>query len=183
MGTQMAPSYANIFMDDLKIIMLGSAEKTPSIWSRYIDNIFPIQPHGKKHLRTFVKYINEYHPSIKFTTKWSPKSVTFLDTQVTVDDEGCLTTDFFVKPTDTHQYLHRNGCHPGHCKRSIPYSQALRIHRICSETQDYLQRTEELKEHSINRGYNGNDVQHQINRTTELDRDTLVLSRKTTIRP
>ena len=127
MCTRMAPSYANIFIDDLERNMLANAEKTPSIWWRYIDDTFVIWPHDERYLRTFVKYINECHPLIKFMTEWSPRSVMFLDTQVTVNDEGRLTTNLYVKPTDTHQYLHRDSCHPGHCKHSIPYSQALRI--------------------------------------------------------
>ena len=183
MGTRMAPSYANIFIDDLKRNILANVEKTPSIWWRYIDDIFAILPYSQKHLRIFIQYIIECHPSIKFTAEWSSRSVTFLDTRVMVDNEGRLITDLNVKPTDTHQYLHRDSCHLGHCKRSIPYSQALRICRICSETRDYLQRSEELKKFLINRGYNENKIQQQIIRTKGLDRDALLLSRKRTKGP
>ena len=101
-----------------------------------------------------------------------------LDTQVMVDNEGCLTTDLYAKPTDTHQYLHRDSCNPSHCKRGIPYSQVLRIQRICSETEDYLLRTQELKGFLINRGYNEDEIQHQIDRTTGLDRKRLLRSKR-----
>ena len=88
-----------------------------------------------------------------------------------------------MKPTDTHQYLHKDSCHPGQCKPSIPYSQALSIRRIFSERRDYLRRTEEMKGYLINQGYNENEVQHQINRMKGLDKDTLLLSRKRTSAP
>ena len=65
--------------------------------------------------------------------------------------EGSLSVDLHNKPTDTHQYLSANSCHPRHCKSSIPLSQALRIRRICStdekivsnynNTSGYLQET------------------------------------------
>ena len=42
--------------------------------------------------------------TIKFTTIWSTKEVTFLDTRVHLD-RGQLETDLHVKPIDTHQYL------------------------------------------------------------------------------
>ena len=44
-----------------------------------------------------------------------------------------LETDLYCKPTDTHQYLQRASCHPWHTKKAIPYGQALRIRRICSD--------------------------------------------------
>ena len=78
-----------------------------------------------------------FSPSIKFKAKWSYKSVTFLNTKFTNDDEGRSNTDLYVKQTDTHQYPHRSSCHPGHCKCGIPYSQALRRPRIYSRTENY----------------------------------------------
>ena len=174
-----APStQTSLIMDDLEKRMLASMEKTPSTWWRYIYDIFAIWPHGEQRLKTFLKLINEFNPSIKFTAEWSSKSVLFLDTKITVDAEGRLTTNLYIKLTDTHQYLHRDSSHPGHCKKSIPYSQALRICRICSRTEDFLQRTQELKRFLINRGYNEDEVQLQINKIMGLDRDALLLTKE-----
>ena len=53
--------------------------------------------------------------------------------------------DLYVKLTDTHWYLHRDSCHPSHCKRGIPDSQALRIRRIRSKMEESLRRIQELK--------------------------------------
>ena len=52
----------------------------------------------------------QIHSSVKFTVKWSSKSVSFLVTKAIVDNEGCLATNLYVKPTDTHHYtyLHRD---------------------------------------------------------------------------
>ena len=44
-----------------------------------------------------------------------------------------MSTNLYVKETDSHQYLHPSSCHPYHCVKSIPYSQALRLNRICSK--------------------------------------------------
>ena len=40
-----------------------------------------------------------------------------------------LVIDLYVKPTDIHQYLHASSSHVSHCKKSIPFSQALRLNR------------------------------------------------------
>ena len=100
----MAPSYEGIFTDDLERQMLAKMGVIPSTWWRYIIDIFAIWPNGEEQLITFLEKINhQFHPSIKFTAEWSPKTVSCLDTKVTVDSEGCLTTVLHVKVTDTHQ--------------------------------------------------------------------------------
>ena len=43
--------------------------------------------------------------------------------------EGKIKTDLYIKETDRHQYLHYNSSHPNHTKRSIVFSQALRMKR------------------------------------------------------
>ena len=44
-----------------------------------------------------------------------------------------VATDLYVKPTDTHQYLHTSSRSVSHCKRSIPFSQSLLRNRNCSK--------------------------------------------------
>ena len=115
MGTRMAPSYANLFMAQLERRLLDNANMKPLIWWRYIDDIFTIWCHGEASLETFVEDLNQAHPTIKFTVEWSRNSIPFLDTSILLEN-GQLTTDLHVKPTDTHQYLAANSCHPRHCK-------------------------------------------------------------------
>ena len=67
----------------------------------------------------------------------------FLDVRV-VNKSGKLETDVFVKPTDSHQYLHHSSCHPRGCKMSIPYAQALRLRRICSKSEFFENRVRDL---------------------------------------
>ena len=67
----------------------------------------------------FLETLYCYHPTIKFTAEYSRAKINFLD--VTVIKKGNqLVTDLYIKPTDTHQYLHASSCHVSHCKKSIP---------------------------------------------------------------
>ena len=143
MGTVMAPSYASSFMGRLERDLLKQTRQKMTTWLRYIDDIFAIWPHGEENLPFFLTQMNLFHPTIKFTAKWSRESVTFLDTKV-MRDRNCLVTDLYTKPMDTHQYLHQRSCHSSHCKSSIAYSQALRLQRICSRSTDYQQHMAEL---------------------------------------
>ena len=50
-----------------------------------------------------------------------------------------------VKPTDRHQYLHYLSAHPYHTKKSVVFSQTLRISRLCSSGKDFENHREEMK--------------------------------------
>ena len=87
---------------------------------------------------------------------------------------GALGTDLFCKPSDTHQYLHRKSCHPWHTKGAIPFSQALRIRRICSDDTSFQSWLGELSGWFQKRGYEESFVQQQIGRVRRLDREALI---------
>ena len=95
-----------------------------------IDDIFIVWTEGEEKLKEFIDYLNNAHDTIKFTYKWSDHEIEFLDVKV-LNESGVLETDVFIKPTDSHQYLHHSSCHPGACKKSIPFAQAMRLRRIC----------------------------------------------------
>ena len=95
-------------------------------------------------------------------------------------ENGQLTTDLHVKPTDTHQYLAANSCHPRHCKEAIPFSQALRMCRICSTNNDFKKRSLELKSHLLHRGYKPSFVQDQIDRASHIRREDALTPRTRT---
>ena len=80
------------------------------------------------------------------------KKNAFLDCKVNLFEKK-LATDLYVKPTDTHQYLDYTSSHPEHTKKSIVYSQTLRLRRICSFETDFLKRKNEMKSWFLKRGY------------------------------
>ena len=63
---------------------------------------------------------------------------------------------------DRHQYLHFKSCHPNHTKRSIVYSQALRVSRICSRECDFRKHIPGMKTWFLKRGYPKNLVESEI---------------------
>ena len=72
------------------------------------------------------------------------KSISYLDTLCKIK-EGKIITELYRKPTDKNQYLLTSSCDPIDCFKSIPFSLAMRIVRICSGTQARDNRLQELK--------------------------------------
>ena len=62
-------------------------------------------------------------------------------------------TDLHVKPTDRHQYLHFSSAHPNHTKRSVVFSQTLRISRLCSNESDFEWNKEKMRSWFVKREY------------------------------
>ena len=83
-------------------------------------------------------------------------------------------TDLFVKPADTHLILDPSSSHPYHCKKGVPYSQALRLNRICSDDKSLDKCCNNLEGWLMERGYNGKIIRKQILKAREHSRKDLL---------
>jgi peptide-methionine (R)-S-oxide reductase len=88
-----------------------------------------------------------------------------------------IVTDLYRKPTDKIQYLLPSSCHPSHIFKSIPYSLALRLVRICSTRELLDKRLNELKTMLITRKYNKNIINNAIEKAKKLDRSEILQKR------
>ena len=76
------------------------------------------------------------------------------------------------KPTDSHSYLLYSSSHPSHVKNSIPYSQFLRLRRLCSEDSDFSLKSEEMCEFFDKRGYPASVVEAGHHRAQQINRQS-----------
>ena len=157
-------------MAGLEKRLLSDIDLKSYIWWRYIDDIFRTWEHGEESLKLFFEKINKIHPTTKFTADWSYSSVNFLDVKVMMKD-GKIITDLYVKPTYTHQYLDSSSCYAYYCKKSIPYSQDLRLNRICSNNALYDQICNELEHWLHERGYSERVVRQEILKARKIPRN------------
>jgi hypothetical protein len=96
--------------------------------------------------------------------KYSSRKIDFLDVTIIKDEEGYLTTDVFQKETDTHSYLHQSSSHPNNCKKGIPYSQFLRLRRLCTDNSILKRRLSEYIEYFANVGYSRKQLKDTANK-------------------
>ena len=174
MGTKVAPSFANTFMGQFEETHIYTHPIKPLLWLRYIDDIFAIFHEDEDTVNLFVSEINTCHHSIKFTSEISKESVNFLDTTVHLSPTGEIHTDLYSKPTDSHNYLRYDSAHPHHLKKGIPYSQFLRVRRICTNIVDFDRHAQTLSYHFERRGYPSDIVSASVDRARALDRDALL---------
>ena len=182
MGTKVAPTYACLFMADLEERMLASAPTLPARFKffRYIDDLCIFWTGSPVELQEFFDHCNSFHPSIKFTYEYSRDQIVFLDTIVKMDHStGKLYTDLYSKPTDAHNYLPATSHHPPHCIKSLPYSQTLRLKRICTKDTDFIKHTDDMRDYFARQGYSNKMFDESLEKVKKLDRQKLLHEERT----
>ena len=178
MGPKNSCSYADLAMGQIDALAKTSGNIRPNYWWRYRDNIIDFWTQGYDKLLEFTDYINSLYPTIKFTLVYSEKELNVLDLTLHLIN-GFIETDVYSKPTDSHLYLPPDSAHPHHCKKSIPYSVALRLKRNCSTEEFREKRFREYQDYLIQQGYNKKMVEKQFNKANSLSRMELLKPRTT----
>ncbi|CAJ0916119.1 unnamed protein product [Ranitomeya imitator] len=156
MGSNVAPAYANLYMDRFERDYVYSNplfQQHANIWLRYIDDIFCIWLGDLNSLSTFFNTLNGVREELKFTLFHDSETITFLDTRVQKDSQGKLTTDIYTKPTDCNNLLRYDSCHPKSTRDSLPRSQFKRVTRIVSDSATRQTRLQEMADKFKSRNY------------------------------
>ena len=141
MGSRIAPPLAIIFMDAVESLLLTSSDTQyqPLAYMRYIDDVLGVWTHGADKLSEYFNFLNNFHPALKFTIERTDQTpggcIPFLDTTITVRDDGTYSTELYIKPMTAPIIIHYTSAHPIQCKRSVLYSQLLRAKRLGSDRQ------------------------------------------------
>jgi hypothetical protein len=104
----------------------------------FLDDVFVIWTYGAESLTEFFNDLNSMNSNLKFTYEISHNAVNYLDVKVHLKGNK-LETELYRKPTDAPSNLHYSSSHPKYVKRALPYSEALRVIRICS-TEEYREK-------------------------------------------
>ena len=153
MGSKSSCRYADIYRDEFETKHIYPRISNDTLaYFRVVDDIFMIWIGSKESLLAFFNEINTEHESINFDCKYSLESINFLDTTVFKNNQRFLSTKLFSKPTDRPAYIHNKSYHPKSQLRNIPYGQALRVERICTEKVDLIEAMNQLKTSFQTRG-------------------------------
>ena len=125
MGTKMTPSYANIFMGNLKPKLIVQDTPHIQLCKRYIDDIFIIWTGTDEELLniTFLNQNQRNTPTIKSTHEAHDQELTFLNMTVykgpNFHTTNILDIKTHTKKTNKQLYIHRTSYHPKACKKAI----------------------------------------------------------------
>ena len=166
----MGPNYACSFVGYVKQqIREQYTGFIPQLHKRYIDDFVGAASCQRDELENFFDFVSNFHPALQFTSTISETELSFLDVNLRISEDRVHTSIFF-KVTDTHNYLHFSSFHPDHCKRAIPYSQFLRLRRLCSDDDDFLVKSREMMTFFSQRCYPLPSLEHDLRRVRTIGR-------------
>ena len=155
MGNKVAPPVAIIFMHQFEQAAIGNALLKPDFYGRYIDDSIGVWTHGHEELQNFMHYLNDIHPTIKFTLEDSSKTgkVAFLDTLVTVDQNSKYSTELFIKANHSGIIIHQTSSHPMTTKKAVIRSEFRRAMRLSSDAAASSRSCQKIQELFESNGY------------------------------
>jgi len=173
-GASVSVAVAEIFVHVSIEQKRKEIEKQPILFYRYIDDIFGVFQGTEEDLQKYYRELNQFHPDLRFTVEFDKNRLPFLDTTVYVDKEGFLQTTVYHKPSNTHQYLHFQSSHHPNLKKSLPFSQGIRVKRIVSDPEHLEIALNEMFSFFRARGYNEKILELTKNRLDKIPRETLL---------
>ena len=171
MGASISVFFANTFMYYRTAHLVHSPPSDLVYLRRYIDDIIGIWTGDEKSVEKTFKDVTD--DSIRLTFVKDRKQLAALDVLIILKD-GSIGTKLYRKPTDSDQYIHWNSAHPAHLKKSIPYSQFLRVKRICSEEGDFEEETRRMMVRFRNRGFPEGVLQTALREARDRPRKSLL---------
>ena len=135
MGSPVSPRVANLSMESFDNRAITSVMNPPRLWKRYVDDtIVTLQQSQKEE---FMQHINPLDPSINFTRQEIRPDgyMPFLDTLITPQKDGTLTTSLYRKPTHANLYLLSDSHHNLACKYSVINTLTHSAKALCSNSK------------------------------------------------
>ena len=80
MESKFGPNYACLFVGHIEEqIFLQYPGAKPNLYKRYVDDVVGTVSCSKSELDNFANFVNNFHPSLKFTWAISDDQLLFLD--------------------------------------------------------------------------------------------------------
>ena len=180
-GTTVAPTYANLTLAYLEIILEDKLKEVYSEdqcnfiiknWKRYLDDAFLPWRKSFGDFKVFIDILNSLDQNINFTYELNETQIAFLNILIYKDKKG-LKCDMYFKPTDTREYLPFNSCHPHHTKVNIPFTLARNICTIVEDRDRLYKQLGDLYQHLIKCGYPSHVILNAINIMSSYDQSEL----------
>ena len=168
MGNNLGRSFACLFVSyQAEKIFQSYQGPIPELFKHFVDDGIGATSMPRSDLEKFISFVCNFHPALQFEYQISNSYLSSLDIKLQITDNH-ITTSIFYKETDSHSYLHNDSSHNPKCITSIPFSELLRLRRLCSDDEDFKTKANEMSTFFSNCNYSPNTIQSAINRISKI---------------
>jgi hypothetical protein len=154
MGKQFSPTFANLYMSNWEQKILNELPGLkPSMYFRYVDDIFGTWDHSLESLIEFVNLINTFDNNIQVTLCSSFSDIQFLDLVIFKDTNFRLSNFVYLKPTSSLKLINPRSLHPKHTKNGVILSQIVRFIKNTTFQTDFQVQLNLLLKSLYEQGY------------------------------
>ena len=139
-------------MESFEEQAIATSPYKPEVWKHYVDDTFTVL--DRESVDNFLQHLNNQQPSIRFTVEIkSDRNFALLDTAVSREADGRLTTSVYRKPTHTDQYLAYDSHHPQSVTRGIVKCLYDRVKHIVTKPSVISKEKNHLSSVHVSNGY------------------------------
>ena len=135
-GTKWRHHMQSIIMEFIENPFLSSLSLKPTVYYRYIDDIFMIWAHGIDKLKQLFSNANNIHPNITFIYEAST-ALPFLNVLIEIYNTNTIYTTVYSRNTDKTAFIYYKSNHSIHLEDSS-FFYFLRYKRICLDLRDFI---------------------------------------------
>ncbi|XP_068756954.1 uncharacterized protein [Montipora capricornis] len=122
MGSPVSAVIAELVMQEVEEKALETSPVRPKWWRRYVDDSNACMK--QNGVEVFHSHLNSMNANIQFTVEMptitmGKKSIAFVDTNSTVNEDGKLEVGVYRKATHTSKYLDFHSHSPAQSKRAV----------------------------------------------------------------
>ena len=162
MGSPLGPTFANFYMGNLEKQLFENPANKPSIYARYVDDIF-IQINNEQELIR-LKTLFQNNSVLNFTYELSvDRKLPFLDVLVRTSGNE-FKTKVYHKPTDQGNCLNANSECVEKYKNSVITNYMNRAFKISDSWQDFHNEMLHIKQVLVNNNYSNKMVDSQMSK-------------------
>ena len=166
MGSPLAPTLANTFMHHLENKIDNFTGNHPTLYTRYVDDIFLIF-NRQTDIEAFKEFMNNLHNNITFTVEQETNNtLPFLDVKITRIN-GQYTCSTYHKPTDTGLYTTPNSACDEKYRNNLINGLIHRIWKIGSNYEIIDKDIDKLMQTLQDNGYAKQKIERMIQRKIE----------------
>lgn len=171
MGSNVAPSFANLFVASLEYKVQKDHNKLwPNIYFRYIDDIFFIWEGNLQDLGVFKNILNSMSSSIELNFTVNSCSVAFLDLKICKrlrwSNSQLLDIQNYIKPMSIGKYTDPSSYQTNSVKYNWISGELIRLTRNSSTIKQFTKSTHKFRIALIRNNYSNKIISEQFKKIT-----------------